>query len=351
MKYKAKNRERNSSKASLLVILIIAVVVPLHYILDAYFAQGKDPSLEWLGEFLNSFVFTAIISTVLYTAITNITKLLEKVLPWQKYGRRRFFTELIVVAVATIVLSTTVAHIWFKYVEDCEDPTPIVFKVAVISLIVTTIVTAIYEAVYLFGQWNVALVNTEKLKKENLQSQFDSLKNQVNPHFLFNSLNTLATIIPEDPDQAVQFVQKLSSVYRYLLQYKDNETVDLKTELDCIDAYFFLQQIRFGDNLHVHVNIPPSHYTKQIPPLTLQILVENSIKHNIISLQKPLTVEIYVDDAQMLVTRNNLQKKKSVESSTKIGLQNLMNRFEYIYGQGIDIFETDTDFIVKVPLC
>ncbi|KAB2915397.1 MAG: hypothetical protein F9K23_11155 [Bacteroidetes bacterium] len=350
MKYKAKIKQQNSTKASLLVILIIAIVVPLYYTLDTYFTKGESPSLGWLNSIFKTFVFTAIISTVLYTASIGTTKLLEKVLPWQKYGRKRFFTELVVVALVTILLSSAVGQIWYNYVEACENPTPIVFKVVIISLIVTTIVTAIYEAVYLLSQWNAALINTEKLKKENLQSQFDSLKNQVNPHFLFNSLNTLATIIPEDSDQAVQFVQKLSSVYRYLLQYKDNETVDLKTELDCIDAYFFLQQIRFGDNLHVHVNIPPSYYTKQIPPLTLQILVENAIKHNIISLQKPLTVEIYVDDAQMLVTRNNLQKKKSVESSTKIGLQNLMNRFEYIYGQGIDIFETETDFIVKVPL-
>ncbi len=350
MKHKTKDKTRNSKIASLIVVLIIAVLVPSYYVLDAIFTRGENPSLVWWKEFLNSVVFTAVMSVVLYFSCTQITKFLEKYLPWQKFGRKRFFAELLLVAITTIILSSAVGHSWFTYVEECENPAPIVFKVVVVSVIVATITTAIYEAIYLFSQWNAALINTEKLKKENLQSQFDSLKNQVNPHFLFNSLNTLATIIPEDPDQAVQFVQKLSSVYRYLLQYKDNETVDLKTELDCIDAYFFLQQIRFGANLHVHVNVPAVYHTKQIPPLTLQILVENAIKHNIISQQKPLTVDIYIDDAQMLVTRNNLQKKKSVESSTKIGLQNLMNRFEYIYGQGIDIFETDTDFLVKVPL-
>jgi two-component system LytT family sensor kinase len=350
MQRKTKDKTRNSKIASLVVILIIAVLVPSYYVLDAIFTRGQNPSLAWWKEFLNSVIFTAIMSAVLYSSSTQITKLLEKYLPWQQFGRRRFFVELILIAVTTIVLSSIVGHIWFNYVEECENPSSIVFKVVVISVVIAIITTAIYEAIYLFGQWNVALINTEKLKKENLQSQFDSLKNQVNPHFLFNSLNTLATIIPEDPDQAVQFVQKLSSVYRYLLQYKDNETVDLKTELDCIDAYFFLQQIRFGANLRVHVDVPEAYHTKQIPPLTLQILVENAIKHNIISQQKPLTVDIYIDDAQMLVTRNNLQKKKSVESSTKIGLQNLMNRFEYIYGQGIDIFETETDFLVKIPL-
>ena len=348
MKSAAKNIKKQ--KKALGVILIIGLVIPIYYTIKALFYHGEPGDVIALRDFIETFIFTVIMSLVLYNASIGISKQLEKTLPWREHGRRRFFAELILTAISTIVLSSLVTCVYFTYIRDCEDLRPILFSVVTVSLVVNTIVTAIWEAFFLFNQWKQALLNAEKLKKENLQSQFDSLKNQVNPHFLFNSLNTLATIIPENPDQAVEFVQKLSSVYRYLLQYKDYETVDLKTELDCVNAYLFLQKIRFGDNLQVSVTIPQNYINKQIPPLTLQLLVENAIKHNIISQQKPLKVNIYIDDAGLLVTKNNLQKKKSVEGSTKIGLENLMNRFEYIFNQGIDIYDTGEEFIVKVPL-
>lgn len=340
-------------KTSLLFILTIGVMVPAYIVLEAVLLEKELPAnTTWWQETLSTFLFTIVMTIVLYSTSTIISLQLEKRLPWKEFARKRFWLELVLNSVFTVVLATAVTLLWYYNAlrTTCPNPVEMVFQVVVIAWVVNTISTAIYEAIFLFGQWKTALLNAEKLKQENLQSQFAALKNQVNPHFLFNSLNTLATIIPEDSDQAVEFVQKLSSVYRYLLQYKDDETVELKTELDCIEAYFFLQKIRFGDNLIVNITVPKQYFAKLIPPLTLQILVENAIKHNIISKQKPLHVDIYVDDAGMLVTRNNLQKKKSVESSTKIGLQNLINRFSYIFNQSIDIFETETDFLVKVPL-
>jgi two-component system, LytTR family, sensor kinase len=336
---------------ALTFILVIGIVVPLYYVLYAIFNDKPVPqNSTWWGETIITFCLTLVLASSLYLSSGAIARQLEKVLPWREEARKRFVAEFFLISITAIAISGLIGFLFYYYFTYCEDPGPIIFDIIIKSWVINTIATAIYEGVFFLNQWKAALVNAEKLKKENLQSQFDSLKNQVNPHFLFNSLNTLATIIPEDPEQAVKFVQKLSSVYRYLLQYKDNETVDLQTELDCIHAYFFLQKIRFGENLQVNIDVPHKYQNRQIPPLTLQILVENAIKHNIVSQHKPLTVHIYIDDAGMLVTRNTLQKKKSVESSTKIGLQNLMNRFTYIFDQGIDIFETDTDFIVKVPL-
>jgi two-component system, LytTR family, sensor kinase len=352
MKNHANQKKKlKKQKKAVAFVLVIGVVIPLYYILYAILNDQPVPeNSTWWIETIVTFCLTVVLSTSLYITSTAIARKLEKILPWREEARKRFITEFLLVSISTIIISGFIGFLFYYVYTDCKDPIPLIFDIIIKSLVINTIATAIYEGVFFLNQWKAALVNAEKLKQENLQSQFDSLKNQVNPHFLFNSLNTLATIIPEDPEQAVKFVQKLSSVYRYLLQYKDNETVDLQTELDCINAYFFLQKIRFGENLHVNIDIPVHQQNRQIPPLSLQILVENAIKHNIISQHKPLTVHIYIDDAGMLVTRNTLQKKKSVESSTKIGLQNLMNRFTYIFGQGIDIFETDTDFIVKVPL-
>lgn len=342
-----------SKKSYISIVLSIGVIIPMYYFVRFYFTNNTTDGNDDLKDgFFDTFVFTIIISTVLYSVSNLLSLYLEKVLPWRENGRRRFIVQFIALTSITIILSAIITYLYFTYVMNCTQKQikTFVFDVVIISLIITTIITAISEAVYLFKQWKLALLNAEKLKQENLQSQFAALKNQVNPHFLFNSLNTLATIIPENSDQAVEFVEKLSSVYRYLLQYKDDETVDLKTELDCIDAYFFLQKIRFGDNLRVHINVPAQYNTKQIPPLSLQILVENAIKHNIISSLKPLFIDIYIDDADMLVTKNKLQKKKSVESSTKIGLQNLVNRYHYIFNKGIEIYETEDSFMVKLPL-
>lgn len=340
-------------KSFITKVLGIGIIIPIYFLTKSFFA-GNLPNDAGEIEYslLNNFIFTVIMSVALYSTCSYISNLCEKTLPWEGNAKRRFMVQLITTVFAVIIISVIITYTYNYYLTSCtvEDINGFIFEVVTIALIVSVIATALGEAMFLFNKWQTALLDAEKLKQENLQSQFAALKNQVNPHFLFNSLNTLATIIPEDPNQAVEFVQKLSSVYRYLLQYKDDETVELKTELDCIDAYFFLQKIRFGDNLQVEINVPKQYYGKLIPPLTLQILVENAIKHNVISKQKPLRVDIYVDDVGMLVTKNNLQKKKSVESSTKIGLQNLINRFGYLFDKTIDIFETDRDFLVKVPL-
>jgi sensor histidine kinase YesM len=334
-------------------VLGIGILVPLYFLTKAFFnGELPDDNGEIEYGLLDNFIFTISISIILYSACSYISRECEKRFPWRVNAKKRFIIQFVVTVLVVIVLAIAFTYLYNYVLRSCtlDQVLASLFDVIIISVIVSIIATSIGEAAFLLNQWQKALFDAERLKQENLQSQFAALKNQVNPHFLFNSLNTLATIIPEDPNQAVEFVQKLSSVYRYLLQYKDDETVELKTELDCIEAYFFLQKIRFGDNLQVKINVPKEYHSKLIPPLTLQILVENAIKHNIISKQKPLEVDIYVDDVGMLVTRNNLQKKKSVESSTKIGLQNLVNRYGYIYNKTIDIFETEKDFLVKVPL-
>lgn len=348
---KRAGEEIKKQKKALTFILAIGIIVPIYYIIYSILNNKPVPeNSTWWGETLVTFFLSVVLAATLYTSSTAIARRLEKIYPWQEKPKPRFISEFILTSLSSIIISSFIGYLFYFYYADCKNPAPLIFDIIIKSWVINTIATAIYEGVFLQRQWRTALINAEKLKQENLQSQFAALKNQVNPHFLFNSLNTLATIIPENSDQAVEFVEKLSSVYRYLLQYKDDETVDLKTELDCIDAYFFLQKIRFGDNLHVHINVPAQYNNKQIPPLSLQILVENAIKHNIISSLKPLFIDIYIDDTGMLVTKNKLQKKKSVESSTKIGLQNLINRYHYIFNKSIDIFETTDDFIVKLPL-
>ena len=144
------------------------------------------------------------------------------------------------------------------------------------SLTVIILVASIYEGIFFYQRWKEAIVETERLKRENVQSQLEGLKSQVNPHFLFNSLNTLIYIIPEDPDKAVTFVRKLSKVYRYILEIRDKELISVSEELAFLQSYIFLLKERFGESFEVSINVAPKYHPHKIVPLSLQMLLEST---------------------------------------------------------------------------
>ncbi len=188
------------------------------------------------------------------------------------------------------------------------------------------------------------------LQEENIISQFETLKSQVNPHFLFNSLNVLSSLIYIDQDRAAKFVRQLSKVYRYVLDHKDVDTITLAEELPFIESYIYLLKTRFDQNLKVELDIPQSVRHRKVAPMVLQLLVENAIKHNVISKSKPLKVVLSVSEEGFLTVRNNLQLKSSTERSSQIGLANIRKRYDYLSGKKIEI-ENDHDyFTVKIPL-
>jgi signal transduction histidine kinase len=193
-------------------------------------------------------------------------------------------------------------------------------------------------------------VRAERLEKENVQAQFAALKSQVNPHFLFNSLSILSSLVHADADLSEKFIDQLSRAYRYILEQKDNERVLLKTELEFIQAYRFLLNIRFENKFDVAIDVPQAEQTHySIAPLTLQLLVENAVKHNRMSVREPLHVTIRLD-GNCLVVENNLQPRPKTETSTGVGLQNIVNRYALLTDQAVWIGETDDNFVVKIPL-
>lgn len=193
---------------------------------------------------------------------------------------------------------------------------------------------------------NEILIENEHLKNENLSVQLASLKNQLNPHFLFNSLNTLSWLINEDKDKSQRYLQKLSQVLRYSLSLQEQSLVPLKEELTLVDSYIFLLQMRFGDNLKVFKNIGNTDF--QIPPLSLQLLIENAIKHNIISTASPLSIWLESNE-QSIIVRNTLNLKSNSEG-TDIGLVNLNERFKILASREIEIEQNEKEFIVILPL-
>lgn len=193
------------------------------------------------------------------------------------------------------------------------------------------------------------LLKSEILKRENIQFQYEALKNQINPHFLFNSFSTLVNIIPDDPKTAEKYVLELSNVYRYILTSSTADLQKLSYEIEFIRSYMYLVNIRFDNNCILKINIEHAYLDGCIPLLSLQLLIENAIKHNIINTRHRLSI-VVENNGNMLIVRNNLQKKTSVEFSTGIGLKNIVNRYKLVTNREVLITETHNEFIVMLPI-
>lgn len=237
---------------------------------------------------------------------------------------------------------------FFKWIFPQHQGPPSQIVEFITSLILCSLVISIYEAISFYIQLNRAITEKTKIERHYVQSQLEGLRNQVNPHFLFNSLNTLVYLIPEDTDKAVRFVQKLSKVYRYVLESRDAQIIPLCEEMDFLQSYIFLLKERFGDNLSVEIADFQHDANTAIVPLTMQMLFENAIKHNVISTGKPLKIEVFAQNGH-LVVRNNLQRKNQVMDSTGVGLDNIRARYQIFTDQSVDVSTDDQFFTVRLP--
>lgn len=208
---------------------------------------------------------------------------------------------------------------------------------------------------YLIRERQEVLLLNGKLLTENIQNQYQALKNQLNPHMLFNSLNTLQSLVRESPEKAQNYIRELSHVLRYTLQENETHTVTLREEIDFVEAYIFLMKMRYEDNLRFVMEVGTQWMDYCLPPFSIQTLVENAIKHNEISSRKPLTIEIRTvamtsNEEIVLVVENNLQPRRTASSGTGIGLANLSKRYRLLLGREIQITETNGKFSVSISL-
>ena len=214
---------------------------------------------------------------------------------------------------------------------------------------ITVLITSFLNSRKFLLEWRRSAIEAERFKSEYLASQYQSLKDQMNPHFLFNSLNTLTYLVYENQDQAAQFIKKLSDVYRYVLDTRDQEVVPLSEELSFVQSYVFLQKIRFENALQVDIAIP-NESSFLVPPLALQMLLENATKHNELSEERPLRIAIYLEDDAYLVLKNNRQRKEIREASSGIGLANIQSRYAYLSEAEVVVMDEQPHFTVKLPL-
>jgi two-component system LytT family sensor kinase len=228
-----------------------------------------------------------------------------------------------------------------------NDPNPIITFLS--AFLMSALLIILYEAISFYIQLQKAVAEKAELERQNVESQLEGLRNQVNPHFLFNSLNTLAYLIPEDADKAGRFLQQLSNVYRYVLESREAKIIPLQKELEFLDAYVYLLKERFGENFKVIVHDSVQNPNFAIVPLTLQMLFENAIKHNVISVEKPLTIELFRENG-CLIVRNNLQRKNQVMDSTGVGLENIQNRYRMLTDKEVELIASQQYFTVALPI-
>lgn len=279
-----------------------------------------------------------------------LIKFLDKKVPWIRYPLKRLiiqFSSLIVYCSLVIILYTI---LWFTLVqkENFDFIRFMSFEGIKIGLSILILASLITNSVIFFKKWKTAAVQQEKLKHEHLALQYDTLVNQVNPHFLFNSLNSLTALIDKDPDKAGQFVKKLSEIYRYVLDQNVNELVPVESELKFLESYIFLQKIRFAENLIISIDVTPV-WKREVIPLSLQMLLENAIKHNIISKDRPLHIEIYSTDEDYIVVKNDNQKKTTIDGSTGLGIENIKKRYEFFTSKPVKTIENQEYFMIELP--
>jgi hypothetical protein len=279
-----------------------------------------------------------------------ITSFFRKQYPLIKHTQKRLALTLCVSSFYIFISDFILRYFLNLFYPELASPIDSLLNHFLVNFSISILVGMIYELTYFFSNWNLSTIEAEKLKADQTIAQLDSLKNQISPHFLFNSLNTLVALISENQKQAIDFTHKLAEVYRYILEYKEKELVSLATELDFIYAYVFLLKIRYPENLTVYFNINEAHLKYLVAPLSIQMLIENALKHNIISKKYPLNIEIYTEKGEVIIVKNKLQLKTAIEKSTKTGLDNIRKRYQFLSNKSIDVIATKACFIVVIPL-
>lgn len=319
-----------------LIVLVAAFLTGVYFL-----AESPNSNRETIFRVMHGFVMTA----GLWLGCIAIVTWLWSKFPWQEAPIKHLILEIILIFIYTISFSALL-YIIQKSLWGFSPQLNLVYDIF-LTLLITYFITAVHEAVFFYRQWKLNFSKSVKLQRDNIEANYEALKNQVNPHFLFNSLNSLTGMVDDKPE-AVDYITNLSEFLRYLLKSNEKELVSLKDETEIAERYLKLQKTRFGEALATEINISPGYQDHYLPPLSLQMLVENCLKHNIVSSNIPLKIEIFTEN-KYLVVRNNLNLKKGA-ASTGQGLKNIRNRYSLFTSREIEVAKDNETFTIKLPL-
>ena len=301
---------------------------------------------------LVNFGYTMLYGFSLYFANASIFIYLDKVFKADRFTPKRIligFVSSFLISIAVIFLLRIFEDVVIEGIPLSDFLSKEQLSNYLVASILTFVVTLAFHAFYFYKAYAENKVKEQKVIAGTASAQFESLKNQIDPHFLFNSLNVLSSLIEENPDNAQRFTTSLSKIYRYVLEQKDKELVSVDEELAFAKTYMNLLKMRFENS--ISYELPPEFGNPEakVVPLSLQLLLENTIKHNVASEQKPLHVKIYIEN-NYLIVENNLQKKEVLQDRKGVGLQNIVNRYALISARKVLVDQTETAFKVKIPI-
>ena len=345
---------RNSIKRyfTIALLLSVAIGIMIHFqmLTDLVFGDGDRRhggklivSISHLGW---EFLITVVVAFLVFALDFYILK------PYERHNKLKV-TTVLYAGFLTVISVFLLNHFFFSLL-NIIDPEPrsrgYHDEFVYLNFFVSGLVIGCVLIIRLIRQKQSVQLENESLRREALQSQFESLKNQLSPHFLFNSLTALKTLINEAPETAQNYINNLSKALRYTLQSNEKKLVTLREEMDFTESYLYLIKMRYDTNLTIIIDINDKYSEYNLPPLTIQTLVENAVKHNEISKRRPLTITIRTDENANMVVSNNIQRKITEEEGTGIGLTNLSKQFHILLGKEISISNENDEFTVMIPI-
>lgn len=334
---------RNSVISASLYALLVAILMGLEE-----FYEGQMSATTVVEEIL---AYLSILAILFFCIVVPFQKLIAKLnarFSWRGHFIQRIGLEGIIVIVLSIVLGIVFGNFIHIYIDHTLPTISVIFRTVLFLLITSTIIMAILELQHLSDEKEELVQFTQQLEKEKIETLYNALKQQVNPHFLFNSLSVLSTLVHVDVKKADLFIQHFADIYRYVLDINDRDLVTLQQELNFLEAYLYLQRIRFGDYIQLNNKIADKDHHLLLPPLSLQMVFENILKHNIISKGRPIKIHMVVDQRQ-LVVENTLQPRADAES-TGIGIKNLKAKYHLLNHESPVFQESANKYTVWLPL-
>lgn len=308
--------------------------------------------LGWNANLIRQFLYVMLYTVMLHMANTGVFAMMDRVFKGVKMSPKRLLAGF-ASSFAVSVLIIFLLRVFEDVVMEGESLALFFAEERIsnyyVAIIITMVITLAWHLFYFYKKHQENRVKQQKIIAGTASAKFETLKNQIDPHFLFNSLNVLSSLIEENPDSAQRFTTSLSKVYRYVLEQKDKELVSIEEELSFAKTYMNLLKMRFENSVFYELPETVSNPEALVVPLSLQLLLENTIKHNIVSQQKPLRIRIFEENGY-LVVQNDLQKKEVLQDRRGVGLQNIVSRYAIITARKVQVLESDKHFTVKLPV-
>ena len=303
-----------------------------------------------VSNFASFTIWAFVICITQWFSLILVSHLIDRKIKWIERPVLRSVLGIITLVLDSVIVFSLVQFLMMYIIYDLKplDAWPYVDQSIVYAILISFVMSLIFTAIGFFKAWKVALVQSEKLKAEMMAYKYESLRNQINPHFLFNSFNVLSDLVYTDQSLAVKFINQLSELFRYVLDSRDKELVPLADELDFMQSYLYLLKTRFEDKLVLNIDVEAAP-DELIVPMTLQLMVENAVKHNEVSEAFPLQI-IIRRNADYLEVENTLKLKQVGDDSKNTGLRNISQQFAYFTDREIEIHDSDGKFLVRIPI-